>query len=90
MLNLCLYFFLQFGQYSFDTDQPVININSFNMNPWSNIPSNIVAVCGYTNDPAKNFVLIDSNQQVYTYELDHNTDNNDPAKVLTPIGTLQF
>lgn len=81
---------MQHGTRQFLKSEEVPDMNNFNMNPWSNIPGDIVAVTGYGTDPNRNYALIDSAGNVYTYQLDHNSDNNNPTKTLTPQGQIQF
>ncbi|XP_045211225.2 uncharacterized protein LOC123562678 [Mercenaria mercenaria] len=86
-------FFLKSSQHGtryFNKTEQVPDMNGFDMNPWSDIPTDIVAATGYGNEPKKNYALIDSSGNVYTYQLDHTSDNNNPTKSLTPQGQIQF
>ena len=86
-----LYSYFQYNkQELYNQTDRINNNNNFNMNPWSDIPNDVIAACGYTNEPAKHFILIDNNLAVYTYQLNHAPDNNDPQKILTPIGSLSL
>ena len=74
---------LQEGNRRFTKSETVPNMNGFNMNPWSEIPNNTVAACGY-------IIVIDSDRQVYTYHLNHDLDNNNPTPTLTGLGKIKF
>jgi hypothetical protein len=89
IISILIYLF-KHGTSEFAKTEIVPDMNSNDMNPWSDIPTDTIAVTGYGSDPNKNYVLIDSAGNVYNYQLDHSVNNKNPTKSLTPQGKLQF